>query len=83
MTCNKLLTTRHNCGLSLHQAAWALQHDTSRCSGLSGCHGIRRALHATGTSSLEQAVNWLVEHGEDADIDTPLLIPKVHRNTQL
>ena len=36
-----------------------------------------RALHFTGTSSLEQAVAWLVEHGEDADIDTPLLIPKV------
>ncbi len=36
-----------------------------------------RALHFTGTGSLEQAVNWLVEHGEDADIDSLLLVPKV------
>lgn len=36
-----------------------------------------RALHATGTDSMEQAVNWIVEHGEDADVDTPLLLPKV------
>jgi hypothetical protein len=36
-----------------------------------------RALHFTGTSSLEQAVAWLVEHGEDDSIDEPLLIPKV------
>ncbi len=36
-----------------------------------------RALHFTGNANLEQAVNWLVEHGEDADIDDPLLIPKV------
>jgi len=42
-----------------------------------------RALHATGTSSLEQAVNWLVEHGEDADIDTPLLIPKEEPKVKL
>jgi UBX domain-containing protein 1/4 len=44
--------------------------------GFSGNKAVR-ALHFTGTSSLEQAVAWLVEHGEDADIDTPLLIPKV------
>ncbi len=36
-----------------------------------------RALHGTGTDSVEQAVNWLVEHGDDADVDTPLLVPKV------
>lgn len=36
-----------------------------------------RALHFRGTGSLEQALNWLLEHGEDADIDTPLLVPKV------
>lgn len=35
-----------------------------------------RALHFTGTGSLEQAVSWLVEHGEDADIDQPLLVLK-------
>lgn len=39
-----------------------------------------RALHFTGGENLEQAVNWIVEHGEDADIDEPLLVPKVmHR----
>lgn len=35
-----------------------------------------RALHATGTDSVEQAVNWIVEHGEDAGADTPLRLPK-------
>ena len=35
-----------------------------------------RAAHATGTESVEQAVNWIVEHAEDADVDTPLLLPK-------
>lgn len=35
-----------------------------------------RALHATGTDSIVQAVNWIVEHGEDADVDTLLLLPK-------
>ena len=36
-----------------------------------------RALHATGTDNMEQAVNWIVEHTEDADVDMPLLLPKV------
>ena len=35
-----------------------------------------RALHATGTSSVEQAVNWIIEHENDADLDSPLLVPK-------
>lgn len=35
-----------------------------------------RALYETGTSSVEQAVNWIVEHGEDEGIDEPLLVPK-------
>jgi len=35
-----------------------------------------RALYATGTSSIEQAVNWIVEHEGDADLDLPLLVPK-------
>ena len=35
-----------------------------------------RALHATGTTSVEQAVNWIVEHEADADLDEPLLVPK-------
>jgi uncharacterized UBP type Zn finger protein len=35
-----------------------------------------RALHFSGNSSLEGAINWLEEHAEDADLDQPLLIPK-------
>ncbi len=46
--------------------------------GFSRNRGVR-ALHGTGTDSVEQAVNWLVDHGEDADVDTPLLVPKVRR----
>lgn len=34
-----------------------------------------RALYHTGTDSIEVAVNWLGEHAEDGDIDTPLLVP--------
>ena len=36
------------------------------------------ALHA-GSSSVEQVANWIVEHEGDADIDEPLLVPKVGR----
>ena len=36
-----------------------------------------RALHFTGTDNIEQAVGWIVEHEEDPDLDTPLLIPQV------
>ncbi|CAL8469381.1 g8922 [Coccomyxa elongata] len=35
-----------------------------------------RALHFTGTDNIEQAVGWIVEHEEDPDLDTPLLIPQ-------
>jgi hypothetical protein len=35
-----------------------------------------RALYATGTDTTEVAVNWIMEHEGDADIDTPLLVPK-------
>jgi hypothetical protein len=35
-----------------------------------------RALYATGTDTAEVAVNWIMEHQEDADIDEPLLVPK-------
>lgn len=31
-----------------------------------------KALHATGNSDPEAAMNWLLEHMEDADIDSPL-----------
>ena len=34
-----------------------------------------RALHFTGTASVEQAVNWIVEHEKDADADDPLTVP--------
>lgn len=34
-----------------------------------------RALYATGSDSVEVLVNWLGEHAEDADLDTPLLVP--------
>ncbi len=40
------------------------------------CRSVR-ALHSTGTDNIEQAVSWIVEHEEDADLDTPLLIPQV------
>lgn len=36
-----------------------------------------RGLHFSGNSTLEGAVNWLAEHEGDADIDQPLLVPKV------
>lgn len=42
-----------------------------------------RALHSTGTSNIEQAVNWLDQHSEDADIDQPLLIPKEEPKVKL
>ena len=35
-----------------------------------------RALYHTGTDNVEQAVNWIVEHENDADVDDPLLIAK-------
>mmetsp|Transcript_1323 Transcript_1323/g.1930 ORF Transcript_1323/g.1930 Transcript_1323/m.1930 type:complete len:437 (-) Transcript_1323:67-1377(-) len=35
-----------------------------------------RALYATGTTSVEQAVSWMVDHAEDADIDDALMIKK-------
>lgn len=38
-----------------------------------------RALHATGSAGVESAVNWVVDQGEDATLDTPLLVPKVCR----
>lgn len=35
-----------------------------------------RALHATGGASVDTALQWLFEHQEDADIDTPLRIAR-------
>merc|ERR1712060_705591 len=34
-----------------------------------------KALYTTDNAGLEHAVNWLAEHGEDADIDLPLMKP--------
>lgn len=36
-----------------------------------------RALHFSGSNTVEGAVNWLMEHEGDADLDEPLLVPKV------
>ena len=40
-------------------------------------HRAVRALHGTGSASVEAAVNWVVDHDNDADLDTPLLVAKV------
>jgi len=34
-----------------------------------------KALHATGNSDANQAMEWLFAHMEDADIDSPLVVP--------
>ena len=36
-----------------------------------------RALYFTGTSNLEQAVQWIMEHEEDPEAEMPLLVAKV------
>ncbi|GAB4822019.1 hypothetical protein N2152v2_009065 [Parachlorella kessleri] len=35
-----------------------------------------RALHFSGNSSVEGAINWLAEHESDTNLDEPLLVPK-------
>uniref|UniRef100_A0A803LZC9 UBA domain-containing protein n=1 Tax=Chenopodium quinoa TaxID=63459 RepID=A0A803LZC9_CHEQI len=39
-----------------------------------------RALHCSGSSSLEGAVNWIVEHENDADIDQMPMVPASSKN---
>ena len=39
-------------------------------------HRATRGLHFAG-GSLDGAVDWLSKHADDADIDEPLLVPKV------
>lgn len=39
-----------------------------------------RALHCSGNSSLESAVNWIVEHENDADIDQMPMVPASCKN---
>lgn len=41
-----------------------------------GTNRATRALHFSGGEALEAAVNWIMEHESDADIDEPLLVPK-------
>lgn len=36
----------------------------------------KRAIHFSGASTVEGAINWLVEHEGDEDIDDPLFVPK-------
>lgn len=40
-------------------------------------HRATRALYHSGGESLEAALGWLEEHGEEAGLDEPLLVPKV------
>uniref|UniRef100_A0A1D2A6T0 UBA domain-containing protein n=2 Tax=Auxenochlorella protothecoides TaxID=3075 RepID=A0A1D2A6T0_AUXPR len=35
-----------------------------------------RALHGSGNTGVESAVAWLADHEDDADLDSPLLLPK-------
>jgi uncharacterized UBP type Zn finger protein len=37
----------------------------------------KRALHGSGNSTIEGAINWITEHEADADIDEPLMVRKV------
>ena len=43
-----------------------------------------RAIHTTGTTSVEQAVNWIVEHAEDVELieDRPLVVAKSESQAQ-
>lgn len=43
------------------------------------CPRAIRALHSSGGGGIEAAVAWLADHEADADLDTPLLVPKVSR----
>ncbi|KAI3435819.1 hypothetical protein D9Q98_001877 [Chlorella vulgaris] len=42
-----------------------------------------RALYRSGGENLEAAIGWLEEHGEDADLDEPLLVPKSQPKAKL
>ena len=41
-----------------------------------------RALHFSGNDTLEVAIAWLDEHATYADVDDPLLLPKVRLRAQ-
>ena len=40
-----------------------------------------KALHATGNTDTEAAMNWLIAHMEDADIDTPIALGPIGGGT--
>lgn len=35
-----------------------------------------RAVYCTGSTSVEQCVQWIMDHEADEDLDNPLLVPK-------
>ena len=37
-----------------------------------------RAIYFSHATQADAAVNWVVDHGEDPDIDEPLMVTKVH-----
>mmetsp|Transcript_25789 Transcript_25789/g.35592 ORF Transcript_25789/g.35592 Transcript_25789/m.35592 type:complete len:392 (-) Transcript_25789:129-1304(-) len=41
-----------------------------------GVNRATRAIHFTGTSDMAQAVDWIMGHEEDADLDEPLMVSK-------
>jgi hypothetical protein len=47
-----------------------------------GAHRATRALHFTQGAGVEHAVNWLMEHEGDADLDEPLMVAKVWQGGQ-
>ena len=48
------------------------------------CCRATRALYFSGTTNIEQVIQWIVDHENDPDLEQPLLVPKVSpRDTQL
>ena len=35
-----------------------------------------RALYNTGCDTIENAINWIMDHQDDMDVDEPLLVAK-------
>ena len=51
----------------------------SRCTHTErvGCCRATRALYYSGTTNIEQVIQWIVDHENDPDLEQPLLVPKV------